>query len=307
MAGAIPLAASGQQSPGRLVDADATRGVQPSRSEAFAGEDALSGRWWRLAPSQASGTVRAVATVESILDRYGVLARDVVLLSGVPGGMAPLFPVLRSMEDAGDVLRGVFVEGLGPAQFAARETVDLLRAYAAGEDAAEGAGKGGADPATQGGFPGGAGGLRDGFAVLSADDPASLFGAGMPWPPVAFGACGQSARPETLSQTARPTRRPGSLVVLLDGRPVLHATAGLRAVRPSPGRARARRCRRPRRARRAPSGSGRRRRRRKVVVDVQRPPVPPRRSPISCRRPACAPSRRHAPLHRSLRARLSGA
>ncbi len=216
----------------RLVDADATRGagVQPSRSEAFAGEGALSGRWWRLAPSQASGTVRAVATVESILDRYGVLARDVVLLSGVPGGMAPLFPVLRSMEDAGDVLRGVFVEGLGPAQFAARETVDLLRAYAAGEDAAEGAGKGGADPATQGGFPGGAGGLRDGFAVLSADDPASLFGAGMPWPPVAFGACGQSARPETLSQTARPTRRPGSLVVLLDGRPVLHATAGLRAV-----------------------------------------------------------------------------
>ena len=218
----------------RLVDADAmgAAGVRPSRPEALGGESALSGRWWLLEPSQAGGTVRAVATVESILDRYGVLARDVVLLSGVPGGMAPLFPVLRSMEDAGDVLRGVFVEGLGPAQFAARETVDLLRAYAADDDAAEGAGQGKDDagPVSQETPSGGAGGARGGFAVLAADDPASLFGAGIPWPPVAFGAFGQAARPDGSSQAARPTRRPGSLVVLLDGRPVLHATAGLRAV-----------------------------------------------------------------------------
>ena len=98
---------------------------------------ALSGRWSLLAPSPENDTVRAVALVESILDRYGVLARDVALLSGVSGGLGALMPVLRSMEDAGDLLRGMFVKGLGPAQFAARETVDLLRTYAAEDDASD--------------------------------------------------------------------------------------------------------------------------------------------------------------------------
>ena len=43
--------------------------------------------------------------MESILDRYGVLSRDVVQLSGVPGGLGALLPVLQQMEDVGDVLR----------------------------------------------------------------------------------------------------------------------------------------------------------------------------------------------------------
>ncbi|WP_346686802.1 DEAD/DEAH box helicase [Enteroscipio rubneri] len=163
----------------------------------------LSGRWSLLAPSPENDTVRAVALVESILDRYGVLARDVALLSGVPGGLGALMPVLRSMEDAGDLLRGMFVKGLGPAQFAARETVDLLRTYAADGDARDG--RSGAE----------------GCVVLAADDPACLFGAGLPWPPLSGGDA---------PSAARPARRPGSLVAMRAGVPVLYAAAGLRSV-----------------------------------------------------------------------------
>ena len=196
---------------------------------------ALSGRWSLLAPSPENDTVRAVALVESILDRYGVLARDVALLSGVPGGLGALMPVLRSMGDAGDFLRGMFVKGLGPAQFAARETVDLLRTYAAEGDARDG--RSGAE----------------GCVVLAADDPACLFGAGLPWPPLSGGdapaseapaggnaaapaapaapsGAASSASPDGMPSVARPSRRSGSLVAMRAGVPVLYAAAGLRSV-----------------------------------------------------------------------------
>ena len=182
-------------------------------SEGFGAPAAVcSGRWSLLAPSPENDTVRALALVESILDRYGVLSRDVAALAGASGGLGALMPVLRQMEDAGDVLRGVFVKGLGPAQFAARETVDVLRAYAGGDEAAE-RGESRADRGIE-------------TVVLAADDPASLFGCGVPWPPLAASgapaACDEPA--------ARPSRRPGSLVCVRGGRLALYATAGLRSI-----------------------------------------------------------------------------
>lgn len=175
----------------RTVDAPALQGIASAHAAVGA---ALTGRWSLIMPSPENDTVRAIALVESLLDRYGVLTRDVVQLSGVPGGLGALMPVLRSMEDVGDVLRGAFVQGLGPAQFAARETIDVLRTYAASEDEAD---------------------LSE-TVVLAADDPACLLGAGIPWPPVEGGS--------------RPTRRTGSLVVVRGGVPVLYASAGLRAL-----------------------------------------------------------------------------
>ena len=221
---------------------------------------ALSGRWSLVASSPANDTVRAVALVESLLDRYGVLSRDIALLAGVPGGLGTLMPVLRSLEDVGDVLRGMFVEGMGPAQFAARETVDVLRSYAAQDVHANG-------------------GREAHMVVLAADDPACLFGAALPWPPVAggtaqgadegtpdvagapgatgaadasaSGAAADAPAPDAAADASapdaadpanghvpdagqpgalRPTRRPGSMVVLRDGVPVLHATAALRSL-----------------------------------------------------------------------------
>ena len=151
----------------------------------------------------------------------------------------------------GDVLRGMFVEGMGPAQFAARETVDVLRSYAAQDVHADD-------------------GREAHMVVLAADDPACLFGAALPWPPVAggtaqgadegtpdvagapgatgaadasaSGAAADAPAPDAadpanghvpdaaLPATLRPTRRPGSLVVLRNGVPVLHATAALRSL-----------------------------------------------------------------------------
>ena len=184
----------------RLADSSVMRDIASAQAAVGA---ALTGRWSLVMPSPENDTVRAVALVESMLDRYGVLSRDVVQLSGAPGGLGALFPVLRQMEDVGEVLRGAFVQGLGPAQFAARQTVDLLRTYETDDGAAG----------------------RCETAVLAADDPASLFGAGIPWPEVAYG----DAQPPT-ERPSRPTRRAGGLVVVRRGAPVLYAAAALRSL-----------------------------------------------------------------------------
>ena len=52
--------------------------------------------------------------------------------------------------------------------------------------------------------------------VLAADDPACLYGVGLPWPPVARADAEGAEEHE-----ARPTRRAGSLVVVLGGVPAL--------------------------------------------------------------------------------------
>ena len=190
---------SSRRSAMRTVDSPTMRGIVSAQAAVGA---ALTGRWSLIMPSPENDTVRAIALVESILDRYGVLSRDVVHLSGVPGGLGSLLPVLRQMEDTGEVLRGAFVQGLGPAQFAARETIDVLRTYEANDAAA-----------------------RSETVVLAADDPACLYGAGLPWPPVAHADAEGAEEHE-----ARPTRRAGSLVVVLGGVPALYATAGLRSL-----------------------------------------------------------------------------
>lgn len=137
---------------------------------ATAFDAALAGRWSALAPSGQSSTVQAVSLVESLLDRYGVVTRDIALAAGVPGGLTTLYPVLKAMEDAGDLARGMFVEDMGPAQFAQRETVETLRAFAQPADASA--------PVS--------------LVALPADDPACLFGAGISWPDVAWGAAGDA-------------------------------------------------------------------------------------------------------------------
>ncbi len=170
-----------------------------------------SGRWSLLRSAQESIETQTIALVDSILDRYGIVTRDAVALSGVPGGMASLIPVLRSMEDAGDVLRGMFVEGLGPAQFASRETIDVLRTYASAEEVAREFEK------------------QKETVVLAADDPACLFGAGMPWPQVSANESSEAAEQED-GASRRPSRRAGSLVVVRSGEAVLYATVGLRGI-----------------------------------------------------------------------------
>lgn len=223
LAAAASASAAGGQTPppsrrrassrrGRSLHSEARRAARAAvvgrqvASTAF--DAALAGRWSALAPSGQSSTVQAVALVESLLDRYGVVTRDIALAAGVPGGLSMLYPVLRAMEEAGDLARGMFVEGMGPAQFAQRETVEALRAFAQPADASA--------PAS--------------LVALPADDPACLFGAGIPWPDVAWDAAGEAPAADSALVAARPSRREGALVVVADGAPVLWAAPRLKSL-----------------------------------------------------------------------------
>ena len=229
---AVPSAAAssaGQQPPSPRRRASSRRGrslrsemraqaratVVARQGAALAFDAALAGRWSALAPTAQSPTVQAVALVESLLDRYGIVTRDIALAAGVPGGLSSLYPVLRAMEDAGELIRGMFVEGMGPAQFAARETVEVLRGFADAASASEG---------------GVAAGRPLSLAVLPADDPACLLGAGIPWPEVAWEAAGPAPAAEAALVTAKPSRREGALVVLADGAPALWAAPRLKSL-----------------------------------------------------------------------------
>ena len=164
------------------------------------------------------------ALARTLLDRHGILIRGAVSAERVPGGFAAIYPVLRAMEDAGQCRRGYFVEGLGAAQFALPGAVDRMRALAveAGESAT---------PADQWARPGhpAAGPPGPGFfrnenpsgpapsvTVLAAGDPASPFGAALPWP----------ERPGEAPGGHRPGRKAGSLVVLAGGELVLYVERG---------------------------------------------------------------------------------
>ena len=165
--------------------------------------------WVRLSAAPASAEERAIAEVESLLDRYGVVSRDVALAFGGAGGLVPLMPVLRRMEDTGAVLRGGFVEGLGPAQFAERETVDRLRFLGQKPAGARGSGTG---------------------IVLDLKDPACLVGRGPAWPEPALPAGIGKVGIEGEEAGGAPQRRRGASVVLIDGAPVLYASDSLKVL-----------------------------------------------------------------------------
>ena len=192
--------------------------------------------WHRLQEARVDDARAALASVESLLDRYGVITPDFALAAGLPGGIGPLMPLLRRMEDTGALLRGGFVEGLGPLQFAERETVEVLRSLAE-RDGDAGRGTDGAR--TRRACAGGDGAAGRASAsgppvVVDIKDPACLVGRGVPWPdpalpPEQMGSPGASGAGEGTA-VERPTRRGDAKVVLVDGRPVLHATGGWRSL-----------------------------------------------------------------------------
>lgn len=144
----------------------------------------VAGRWSALPAPEPDSTLRAHFQAELLLNRHGVLTKGAVAAEGVPGGFATLYKVLSAFEDAGRCQRGYFVESLGGAQFAVASTVDRLRNYLDGVDP-----------------------QRPDYraVVLAATDPANPYGAALPWP---------SSHAEG---AARPGRKAGALVVLVDG------------------------------------------------------------------------------------------
>ena len=122
----------------------------PQRS----GPARVAGRWSALPVAETDLTIRLHAVAEGLLDRHGVVTRGAVVAEDVSGGFAAVHRVLGAAEEAGQVRRGYFVEGLGASQFAVPGAVDEVRSARAPE----------------------------GAVVLAATDPANPWGAALRWP-----------------------------------------------------------------------------------------------------------------------------
>ena len=163
------------------------RPAVPTRS----GPPAVAGRWSLLPPRSADKTIRAHATADLLLERYGVLTRGSVQSEDVAGGFALMYRVLTEFEDRGRCRRGYFVDTLGGAQFSTTDVVDRLRSFDTERDG---------EPHT---------------LVLAACDPANPYGAALPWPKSSSEGAGH-----------RPGRKAGALVVLADGELALYLERG---------------------------------------------------------------------------------
>jgi ATP-dependent Lhr-like helicase len=155
------------------------------------------GRWSlvrQLVPGDVSPTERAHAWAATLLERHALLTRESAAIEARRGGFSAIYRVLRSMEEAGKVRRGYFVEGLGGAQFAYPGVIDRLRRVRDEDDDAD-------------------------VVALSAIDPANPYGWLLPWP-------------EYRDEGSRgPRRIAGATVVLVGGLPTLYLDRGGRRLR----------------------------------------------------------------------------
>jgi ATP-dependent Lhr-like helicase len=209
--------AAGPMAGGRRVPGAPPRGAPAGRFSARrAGRAPVHppGRWSLIAPLYAGPgaedpAARWRALAELLLERHGILTRELVLAEGVPGGFAALYPELCRLETLGVARRGYFIEGLGGAQFALAGAVERLRAQRPAPATGSAAALGEPAPAA---------------LVLAATDPAQPYGAALPWPR-------QEPRGEAATAPHSPARVPGALVVLVAGEPALYLERGGRALR----------------------------------------------------------------------------
>jgi ATP-dependent Lhr-like helicase len=150
-----------------------------------AGSGVADGRWSLVVRGETSPTQWTANVAQQILARHGIVTRETALAENIPGGYNTLYPAFRAMEESGRIRRGMFVAGLGAAQFAMPAAIDMLR------------------------------GLRTQPAVpdlvhLASSDPANPYGAVLPWPRAEDD--GEGAGPHSM------TRAAGASVILLNGR-----------------------------------------------------------------------------------------
>jgi ATP-dependent Lhr-like helicase len=154
----------------------------------------VQGRWSLTAPLFAGANhplARRRTLAELLLERYGILTREIVLAEGVAGGFAALYDALAQLETLGAARRGYFIEGLGGAQFALPGAVERLRAGRDLDSAAP--------------------------LVLAAADPAQPYGAALRWPSVA-------------GESRRLARVAGAHVVLVAAELACYVEAGGRGI-----------------------------------------------------------------------------
>jgi ATP-dependent helicase Lhr and Lhr-like helicase len=160
--------------------------LQRRRSRTTTGQ--AHGRWSligqritvALTPTQWSANIS-----RQILQRHGIVMRETAIAENIPGGYNTIYPALKTMEDSGWVRRGMFVAGLGAAQFAMPAAVDMLRSLRIDAPTPE-------------------------VLNLAATDPANSYGTLIPWPKLE----GESDEPLTHHSMARTA---GASVILING------------------------------------------------------------------------------------------
>jgi ATP-dependent Lhr-like helicase len=113
------------------------------------------GRWSRLHGSACDAEARMLAWISVLLERYGILTREVVALEPLAPSWSEVAPFLSRSELRGQLRRGYFVEGLSGVQYASADAAMDLAHLAAQPDA-------------------------DHLVLLCTIDPANLYGAGAP-------------------------------------------------------------------------------------------------------------------------------
>ncbi len=170
-----PRMAGGYQPPGSLGFAQMLR--------ARRGDDRFGeGRWSSVQQrilNQPTPAEWTAAMAQQLLVRYGIVMRETAAVEDVPGGYAGVYPALKTMEESGWIRRGMFVAGMGAAQFATPSAVDMLRSLRKEPEHPE-------------------------TVHLAASDPANPYGGLLPW------LAGSSDH--TLARAA------GANVILVNGR-----------------------------------------------------------------------------------------
>ncbi len=131
-----------------------------------------------------NSTEWSAAVAQQFLVRYGIVTREAAASENLPGGFSAIYPTLRTMEESGLIRRGMFVAGLGAAQFAMNAAVDMLRTLRNLPEHPE-------------------------TVHLASVDPANPYGAILPWPRKQEGEADQPVT--MLARTA------GASVVLVNG------------------------------------------------------------------------------------------
>ncbi len=121
---------------------------------------------------------------QQLLIRHGVVMRETAIAEDIPRGYQSVYPALKTMEESGWVRRGMFVAGLGAAQFAMTAAVDILRSLRL-------------DPSTPE------------AVFLAATDPANPYGTLLPWPRA--GVLATEITPHGMSRVS------GAGVILVNG------------------------------------------------------------------------------------------
>ena len=155
------------------------------------------GRWSLLssrANSITDDTTRTAAIASQLLQRYGVVTREVAQSEPIVGGFSAVYTVFKLLEESGKIRRGYFAEGVGATQFAQPGALELLRTLREPAETPE-------------------------AVLLSAVDPAQLYGSMLPWPAAAASnELNSNEKEPAVNQPRKLSRVNGAEVALIDGR-----------------------------------------------------------------------------------------